>query len=74
MQELVHPAKVELKLSGARIQDPVLVNLLDGIVYQVPVQAGAGGVMTFSSLPLADYPFAIVGKKQVKIQAERFRP
>jgi hypothetical protein len=74
MQELVHPAKVELKLSGARIKDPVLVNLLDGNVYQIPVKAGGDGVIGFSTLPLADFPFVIVGRNQVKTQAGRFRP
>ena len=73
MQELVHPAKVTLKLNGSRIQDPVVVNLLDGNVYQVPVKVN-GNEMTFPLLPMADYPFVIVGRSQVKTQSQRFRP
>jgi hypothetical protein len=74
MQELIHPAKAELKLSGARIQDPVVVNLLDGDVYQAPVEMSTGGSMNFSPLPLADYPFAIVGRSQIQTQAQKLNP
>ena len=44
--------------------DPVLVDLLNGRVYQLEVEKG-DNTSTFSNLPLADYPMLIVEKEEL---------
>lgn len=69
MQEYVYPAKVDLSIKNTDIKDPVLVDLLTGLVYQVKVEISDDG-MLLKGLPLTDYPMAIVPKHLVKIGVE----
>ncbi|MCK5277437.1 MAG: hypothetical protein KAK04_02850, partial [Cyclobacteriaceae bacterium] len=45
--------------------DPVLVDLLNGKVYQLEGETGSG-TSAFKNLPLADYPMLIVEKEELK--------
>lgn len=63
-QEVVRPAVIDLAVTGAEWKDPVLVDLLDGKVYQIG--RGAGGV--FPALPLADYPMVVCERSEVPLR------
>jgi hypothetical protein len=64
-------AQAKLTLSNANLTDPVLVDLLDGRVFNVPVTTDATGAMVFANLPLADYAFAIVSRAAVSVQTSK---
>jgi hypothetical protein len=68
MQDTISLAKVSLKLGSIKIKDPVLVDLLDGSVYDIQATIDANGKLVFTDLPLSDYAFAIVSRKAIKIQ------
>jgi len=74
MGDSIRAGRVGLKLSNANIKDPVLVDLLEGRVYQIPVKTETGGGLVFANLPLADYAFALVSRDQVKRQPDPYRP
>ena len=65
MQEIVKPATADLRIRGASIREPVLVDLLTGAIYGVKARA-EGGVMIVEGAPLADYPMTIVSKQIMK--------
>ena len=74
MQDSVRAARVGLNLSNVGIEDPVLLNLLDGRVYEIPAKADTEGTLVFGNLPVADYAFALAGRSTVKLQSEAYRP
>jgi len=67
MQEYVFPARVNLFVKGLTIENPVLVDLLSGVVYHTKPEISENGMM-FKALPLTDYPMAIVPDDPVKIK------
>ena len=68
MKDTITAAQVRLTLSNANITDPVLVDLLDGRVFNIQVTTDASGTLVFPDLPLADYAFVIVSRAAVTIQ------
>jgi hypothetical protein len=70
MQEIVKPAKADVRIKGAAIRDPVLVDLLSGEVYGVKSRT-EGGAMIIEGVPLADYPMAILSKQSVQRKEEK---
>jgi hypothetical protein len=67
MQEYVLAAKVNLFVKALTIENPVLVDLLSGVVYHTKTEIRENG-MIFKELPLSDYPMAIVPKDLVKLK------
>ena len=67
MQEYVKPAKANLFINGLNINNPVMVDLLNGDIYRPDKKTTEEGV-TFKNLILADYPIAIVAEKMVKMK------
>ena len=74
MRDSIRAARVGLKLSQVNIQNPVLVDLLAGRVYQIPVKTDSAGTLVLANLPLADYAFALVGRNEVKRQPYSYKP
>lgn len=64
MQEYVKPAKVNVRIKSISIINPVLVDLLTGIVYRVQTLE-VGHDLAIGGIPLADYPIAVVPRRIV---------
>jgi hypothetical protein len=67
LQTYVKPARVNLSIEDVNISEPVLVDLLSGVVYRPEIERINNGII-FKGLPLADYPLAIVPKHLVKTE------
>ncbi len=67
METKFQPARVTLTMPGAAIQQPVLVDLLDGCVYALPCETNAGR-LTFRNLPLADSPLVVCSRAAVELK------
>jgi len=65
-ENIVNTAQVALTVDDLKFDNPVLVDLLTGDVYQLSNFENQKNMVRFSKLPLADYPFAIVEKSEVK--------
>jgi len=61
-------AKVKISLEGMQFKDPVLLDLLNGKVYNVDNYNIGNGICTFNELVLADYPLVIVERNTVKFE------
>jgi polysaccharide biosynthesis protein PslG len=66
-QEIIKEGMIELKTGSAKFKDPVLIDLLNGEVYNVEVSIQKDGTVIFHNIPLADYPFVIVERSDIKI-------
>jgi polysaccharide biosynthesis protein PslG len=66
-ENLASLARVALHVKGARFNHPVLVDLLDGRVYELPAASVSDDRSTFGNLPLADYPFVIVERAEINL-------
>ena len=66
MQTDATAAKVKLALAAEGIDQPVLVDLLDGRVYQITASGGDNGKLTFENLPLADSPMVLCDRSLVE--------
>ncbi|MCD6288502.1 MAG: hypothetical protein J7M12_05250 [Candidatus Hydrogenedentes bacterium] len=64
-------ARIKLTLSPANYNEPVLVDLLTGKVYNIDRMEKTGSEITFPDIPLADYPFAIVERSEITIIQNR---
>jgi hypothetical protein len=60
------PARVTLTWPGAKLTQPVLVDLLDGSVFAVP-QETRPGLLRFERLPLADSPMVVCNRDAVEL-------
>jgi len=67
MQEYVKPAKVNIRIKNVSIQDPVVVDLLTGQVYQAETST-QGNELTIKGVSLTDYPMAVVNRKCVTMK------
>jgi len=65
-QEIVKDATVTLKVDNATFKEPVLIDLLDGEVYNLSMKI-EGSMCVFENIPMTDYPFVIAEKSQVTI-------
>ena len=64
-QEIIKYATIDIRLSKAKFNDPVLIDLLDGKVYQISnFKADQSGTIIFE-LPMGDYPLIIAEKKDI---------
>ncbi|MEM2027704.1 MAG: cellulase family glycosylhydrolase [Candidatus Bathyarchaeia archaeon] len=67
-QEIIKHAKVNVCLEGSgKIDEPILIDLLDGSVYEVDKYLERENKMEFLNLPLADYPMVLTSLKLVDI-------
>ena len=65
-ENVLELATVSLKIENLTFEEPVLVDFLTGNVYKTDGFRVENGSSVFQELPLADYPFAIVSKKQIR--------
>ncbi len=70
-QELIRTGTIDLTIENPGMKKPVLVDLLDGRVYQLARYAKAGKNIVFKNIPLADYPMLIVERDEVEIDPAR---
>ena len=68
MQQYVKPAKVNIMIKNVSIQDPVVVDLLTGQVYESEISRKKGMLM-IKGIPLADYPIAIVSRELASMKS-----
>lgn len=61
-------AKVKISLKEIAFKDPVLLDLLDGLVYEPENYKTENGNSEFNVLPLADYPLLIVERNTIKFK------
>lgn len=59
-------ADISLSIEQTSFQEPVLLNLLDGSVYEIGNFEQQADRATFESLPLGDFPMIIMEKKEVQ--------
>jgi hypothetical protein len=67
MQEYIRPAKINVLVNNVNIKDPVLVDLLSGVIYRVKTEISEKGLL-IKDVPLTDYPMAIVPLNLVKMK------
>jgi hypothetical protein len=67
-ENVLELAAVSLKIENLIFKEPVLLDLLTGKVYNIGRFRVEEGSSLFQEIPLADYPFAIVEKKEIKFQ------
>ena len=68
------PARITLRIPGAKFTAPVLVNLLDGSVHALAAPRAENGVAVFSDLPLFDFPLVIVEQAEIALTTNRATP
>lgn len=68
------PARISLRVPGAKFTAPVLVNLLDGSVQALPAPRDENGAAVFADLPLFDFPLVIAERAEVALGASRITP
>jgi hypothetical protein len=68
------PARIQLRIAGAKFTAPVLVNLLSGAVTALPAPAIENGDSVFVDLPLLDYPVVIAEQREVNLQPQSSAP
>ena len=64
-------AIIDMTLEGVSFSDPVLVDLLKGNVHELKKVTINGASTKIFSLPLADYPFALVERGMIEIGVGR---
>ena len=67
-QEIIREATIRLSANNVKFNEPVLVDLLTGYAYNVEMKINTSGETVFENIPLADYPFVIVEKRELQIQ------
>jgi hypothetical protein len=67
-QEMIKTATVDVRVSGATYKDPVLVDILEGDVFDVEMTVESDGMTVFRNVPLADYPLAIVERGEIEFE------
>ena len=68
------PARITLRIPGAKFTAPVLVNLLDGSVHALPAPRNEDGAAVFADVPLFDFPLVIAERAEVSLRAQRATP
>ena len=66
-QEIIRPAKVDIRIANFAFQEPVLVDLLTGKVYQLADFDIKDQYVIFKNIPLSDYPLTIAERKEIRI-------
>lgn len=65
--ELINEASISLSINGINFSNPVLVDLLNGKVYELSGYKKESKSISFSGIPLADYPFVIMERDQIEL-------
>ena len=60
-------AKISLEVKNMQFENPVLIDCLDGAVYDLIDFSNEDKTVKFDNLPLADYPFIIIERKEIKL-------
>lgn len=66
-QEIIREGRVDLIARSMDFKDPVLIDLLNGGVYDVQMNSDAKGGCVLRNLPLADYPFVIAERSEIEM-------
>jgi len=66
LQENIEQGTVDIDIHDIKFANPVLIDLLDGNVYDIPMEKKAD-MVSFKDLCLTDYPLAIVEKDLIQI-------
>ncbi len=61
------PARIDLNLTDCSFNEPVLVNLLDGKVYQIEEFREEENIVKFRNIPLFDFPLVIMEMEEVRL-------
>jgi hypothetical protein len=63
---------VDFTVSGIQLKNPVFVDLLDGMVYDLPKEAYSknGGEYIFSHIPVGDWPVLIVERDWIDVVSD----
>jgi hypothetical protein len=61
-------AKVKISLTDIQFKDPVLLDLLDGQVYELENYSNENGNFVLTDLVLADYPLLVVERNTIKFR------
>ena len=72
-----YTARCDARLSVPKAlapSEPVLVDMLRGGVYSISSRSESDGTVTYSGLPLVDYPLAVLDRSQVDVSVERVFP
>ncbi len=67
-QEMIKPASIDLTLKNVELQNPVLIDLLDGKVYQVNQSLKEGNNYVVKNIPLADYPMIVAERDEIELK------
>ena len=61
---------VRVAVPGGRFKEPVWVDLITGVVYEIPAEkmTAGGGTVTFADIPVYDGPAAILDKSLVSFE------
>jgi len=62
--------KVQIAIKGGAFKEPVWVDLITGVVYEIPAEqmSTADGTVTFTDIPVYDGPAAILDKSLVNFE------
>jgi len=60
-------AEISMEVNNIQFEDPVLIDCLDGAVYDLIDFSNEDKTVKFDNLPLADYPFIIIERKEIKL-------
>ena len=66
-ENLAEFANISLAVKNMDFNSPVLVDLLNGCVYELNKPEKRNGETVFEGIPLADYPFVIVEKDEIEV-------
>lgn len=61
-------AKINAEVSGVKIKDPVLIDLLSGEVFEIDSLKQENGKVFLIGLPLADYPMILAERNTIKFK------
>jgi len=68
MQTDAKAGKAKLGVAAGAIRQPVLVDLLDGRVYELPPFEKTGDTIAFVGLPVSDSPIVLCGRTGISIE------
>jgi len=69
MQTDAKGGKAKLAVAVRNIHQPILIDLLDGHVYESPPFEKTGDTIMFASLPLSDYPIVVCSRTGISVDS-----
>ena len=67
-QELIEYASIDLRLVGVNFINPVLIDLIDGKVYDLDNYKNDKDGTSLFGIPMADYPFIVAEKNEIDLE------